>query len=326
MVDPEQIERGEDGFPLEDVDSLADSPSPDAADDCDLAEERKGMENNSALYRRFRDDPAHYAGYDPPGSVSGDLVGCGFACRQCWSTYGLAGKDKAKWYTAQQAAERLIGLCQKHNRRIVRFSNGEPFLHFEHMLEASELILQHEVPFPPIQLRIETNGLHATPDRMVQFNEMARRYYTTPRKGSAEVTMGENARVTIWWSVKSFDSEWWSWHTGRPESDWDIMMDNLEWSLQNADAMFLDIAVVSEIITGEELHAFARYVDRLRPGQSNHIYEESIRVYHAKQREIDIRMGERRIRAAKASGFYGESEMWTDKYLMNNRLVPDPAE
>lgn len=269
--------------------------------DPEFVEERKERDPLIAPYRRIRNEGKMYP--ELGGSISGELIGCGFACRQCWSSYGLAGKDNMVWMTAEQVAQRLIDGATKSERKIIRMSHGEPFLYPEHLLAVAEHVLAADIPNDPI-FQIETNGLWATPEWIDKLNELAGKY---PDKRGWMGSIGK-FRIGMWWSIKSTTALTWSWHTGRLVDEHEDMWMNWEHTAKNATNIGLETAVIAQFMEdsaeGNDLEELRSYAEDLRKGLSNHIYVENHKIYFPYERPIDRRMGERRLRTIEEDGMF----------------------
>lgn len=241
-------------------------------------------------YRRIRAQSKMYPALG--GSVSADIIGCGFACNQCWSTYGLAGKDNIVWLHASESAERLIKAATEGERKIVRISHGEPFLYPEHLLEVARLLLEADIPHKPI-FQIETNGLHAKPEWIDQLTDLAAAHPDTEGHRGTSLS-----RIGMWWSMKSSVPAWWVWHTGRPEEDHETMFSNWEYAVENAEGIWIGTAVFPELLqSDEEFDELVQLADELRDGAGEWVFKERFKTYFPYERDVDRRMGARRLKA-----------------------------
>jgi uncharacterized Fe-S cluster-containing radical SAM superfamily protein len=286
------------------------------AEDPELSSERSERPRDWAPYRRFRDEPRFYTDINPPGSFSGDLVGCGFACRQCWSTYGLAGKDKAVWRSPDDVADRLIAGARKHGRIIVRLSHGEPMLYPDHVVAVAERVISRS---EDLTFQVETNGLWATPEVIDRLDAIGRRTL-----GDGMTTMpGEDSRIGVWFSVKVPDPLAWSWYTGRRPDEYEQMMRNVEYAARHAHGIFVSVGVVADMLEDErEMQIFLARVDRWRPGLAQVTELEEHKVYFPRERPIDRAMGRRRVRMAEREGFLNTEQAWSEEYLLGNNVCP----
>lgn len=280
-----------------------------------------------APYRRIRSRSEMYP--DLGGSVSADVIGCGFACNQCWSTYGLAGKDSMKWMHADEAADKLIQVVRRTGHKIVRISNGEPFLYPEHLLAVAERVLDADLPSLPI-FQIETNGLHATPEWIDKLDDLAAEF--PDELGHCP---GAHSRIGIWWSMKVATPAIWVWHTGRSLEDFEKMQSNWQHAMIHAVFLSISTALFDELIEHEgspnELEMVKKTAAELSEGE-NKVYLERFKTYFPYEREIDRRMGARRLRAftelaADATDVLDPSEYhsahpFSPEYIMGNGLFP----
>ncbi|MCX8184242.1 MAG: radical SAM protein [Sulfolobales archaeon] len=115
-------------------------------------EPRVHIEKNGVTYRkyfRFRVDRWY------GGIVTGDVVGCNLRCKFCWAWYFTwESLSKGYFYSADEAALKLVELTRKSGYRRVRLSGGEPTLGFKHLLEVVNEVLARDLAFT-----LETNGL-----------------------------------------------------------------------------------------------------------------------------------------------------------------------
>jgi organic radical activating enzyme len=296
---------------------------PSLADDTDMSSERTKRDPLLAPYNRFRDNAKLYADSDPPGCFGAELVGCGFACRQCWSSYGLRGKDKMKWMHPDEVATRLIEGAYKNNRRLVRVTAGEPFLYPEHVIAVAERVLAHTDMTPALRLQIETNGLYATPQVMQRLNEIAADYILPPNPANPLENHQDRSRLGLWWSFKAPDASYWSWHTGRSIDEFETMGKNLMWALENASNVDIWIGLMDELCESDDFREeFAMVVEDYRPGVSRKIGYEQFTIYHPTLRAIDERMGQRRLAMAKKQGMVGQGEGWSEEEIVANGIFP----
>ena len=293
-----------------------------AADDPELLEERKVRDPLAAPYSRFRDNGKLYPDSEPPGCYGAELVGCGFACRQCWSTYGLRGKDKMKWMSPDQVATKLIEGAYKNNRRLVRITAGEPFLYPDHVIEVVRLVLAHEMD-PPLRVQIETNGLYATPQVVQRLNEIAADHVMPFNPAFPLENEQDRSRLGIWWSYKAPTENHWVWHTGRTPDEFDQMTDNLVWALENANSIDIWVGLMAQLCETEDLQEdFAMAMEDLRKGMSNKVAYEYFTTDHPSLRAIDERMGQRRLSTATKLGWVGIGEGWSEEEILANGLAP----
>jgi uncharacterized Fe-S cluster-containing radical SAM superfamily protein len=111
---------------------------------------RKRIGGDEKKYLRFRFDRGH------GGIIAADCIGCGLACRFCWTRderllSGEAGED---YFSAQRAAETFLKLAKENKVRQIRISGGEPLIGKDHLLKILTA-LQHK----KIHFILETNGI-----------------------------------------------------------------------------------------------------------------------------------------------------------------------
>jgi uncharacterized Fe-S cluster-containing radical SAM superfamily protein len=101
-------------------------------------------------YWRFRVDRWY------GGIVTADAVGCGLFCRFCWVSDAVRYRPRevGRFYTAKEAADRLLSLSEKSGIRQLRVSGGEPAIGKRHLLELLEELRKREVRFI-----LETSGI-----------------------------------------------------------------------------------------------------------------------------------------------------------------------
>lgn len=100
-------------------------------------------------YYRFR--PARYYG----GIATADCVGCNLSCVFCWSKAPRENPSKAwKFYSPEQAFNRIDAIASKHGYSQLRVSGNEPTIGKQHLLKLLELVEQTDYRFI-----LETNGI-----------------------------------------------------------------------------------------------------------------------------------------------------------------------
>lgn len=311
----------DDDLAVEDIEVGEDTDA-DAADDAEMSSDRNKRDPLLAPYFRFRDNGKLYPDLDPPGVFGAELVGCGFACRQCWSTYGLRGKDKSKWLDPDTVATRLIEGAYKNNRRLVRITAGEPFLYPDHLVAVVERVLEHGSEMqPPLRVQIETNGLFATPDVMQRLNEIAADHIAPFNPAYPLENDQDRSALGMWWSFKAPDATAWVWHTGRSPEEFETMLSNTKWALRNARNIDIWLGLMIELCEDDDLREeFAEVMEECRPGQAQKIGYENFTVYHHTLRDIDVRMGNKRLAMAKKVGMLGKGDGWSEEEVLGNAL------
>jgi len=106
-------------------------------------------EKKKRKYYRFRD--TRFYG----GVATGDCLGCNLRCLFCWAWSKTNNPEtQGEHHTAEESAERLIGIARENNHNKARLSGNEPTIGKEHLLQ-----LLTEIQDTDLEFILETNGI-----------------------------------------------------------------------------------------------------------------------------------------------------------------------
>ncbi len=112
--------------------------------------EEHAFQREKRKYYRFR--AAKWYG----GIVTGDVTVCNLLCKFCWAGDDIRYHPErvGKFYTPQEAFNRMQGLCKKSGYSLIRMSGQEPTIGREHLIQLLSLIDETRYQFI-----LETNGI-----------------------------------------------------------------------------------------------------------------------------------------------------------------------
>lgn len=223
---------------------------------------------------------------------TGDIIGCGYACRHCWSSYGLSGRERARWFSADEAANRLLDGCLQNNRVLARLSHGEPLIYPEHVIAVADRFLEMR-PDGKYVFLVETNGSTAVKWIIDALEAVAERHESE----------AEGTSLYVRFSLKALDEANYVWLTGKGDAFYQKVYDNFWYALEQKKYLGVVCSLVEDCIADDEQYeAFLEMLDTAAPGAARYVDLEQLKVYRKKPTELDLYMDERRRRAMVREG------------------------
>ena len=111
-----------------------------------VVKERGGIEYRR--YYRFR------GGLWYGGSATGDVIGCNLRCKFCWSSTFRDNYRVGKFYSPEEAFNKLRRIAERRGYRLIRLSGSEPTLSMKHVIDLIKLCEEFNYVFI-----LETNGI-----------------------------------------------------------------------------------------------------------------------------------------------------------------------
>lgn len=240
-------------------------------------------DEQTAPYKRFR-PTSFYGDVYANGTFTADLMDCHWSCESCWSRFGHRNEEPKYNLTAREVAEKLLAGMERNKQGAARISSGEPLLHWEHVVDVADEVLQRsrearivlegmtDPDGDPFRIVVETNGSLLTPARLDELERI----------------LGEDApRMVLALGIKATSPEQLAELTGHVPAtaqrfhagQLDALMHIAGNTRLGFHGLFLDKFTDPEVFA-----TIQRQVEHVRPGSARELSVEKFKAYSGTQR------------------------------------------